>query len=243
MSKLSFTNDYMFFTIQGEGLHTGVPSVFLRLSGCNLRCEWMNSDGSTSLCDTPYSSHSPEKLIKSIEEVMNDLKSYDCKYVVITGGEPYLQKNLKHLVSSLKEAGYYVCIETNASIYFETNADFVSLSPKLSTSCVDKSKNFKSHNEKRINKEALKQLCQNHKFQLKFVINSEEEVLEVKEIQQFLEDEGISSVKDNILLMPQAITEDELARASLKLVDLCKRYGYRFCDRLHVRLWNDKRGV
>lgn len=243
MAKLSFTNDYYFYTIQGEGLHTGVPSIFMRLSGCNLRCEWKNPDGSTSLCDTPYSSHEPEKLIKTVEEVVKDIEPMDCKYVVITGGEPFLQKNMAVLVSELKARNYYICIETNGSLYFENKADFMSISPKLSTSCVDSSKNFESHNKKRLDQAAILSLCKNHDFQLKFVVNSEVEMKEINELRIFLEENGVSGVKDKILLMPQAVTEEQLVAASLPLLELCKKYDYRFCDRLHIRIWNDKRGV
>lgn len=243
MQKLNFTEDYHFFTVQGEGLHTGRPAIFLRLSGCNLRCEWLNPDGSTSLCDTPYSSHQPEKLLKSVDEIVEDIKSYPCKYVVITGGEPYLQKAMASLISELKSLGYYVCIETNATIYFETEADFISMSPKLSTSCVDKSENFESHQKRRKNIEAVSSLVKNHDYQFKFVINSKDDLFEAQEFMK--EVEGLSGEipKSKILLMPQAVTKKQLEEKSKQVIEWAMEFGYSFCDRMHIRIWNDKRGV
>ncbi|MEC9282640.1 MAG: 7-carboxy-7-deazaguanine synthase QueE [Bdellovibrionota bacterium] len=243
MQKLNFTKDYHFFTVQGEGLHTGRPAIFLRLSGCNLRCEWLNSDGSTSLCDTPYSSHQPEKLLKSIDDIVEDIKSYPCKYVVITGGEPYLQKAIAPFISELKNLGYYVCIETNASIYFETEADFISMSPKLSTSCVDKSENFESHQKRRKNIEALASFTKQHDFQFKFVINCKDDLLEAKEMIAEIEAVTAPIAKDKILLMPQAVTKKQLEEKSEQVIEWAMEFGYSFCDRMHIRIWNDKRGV
>lgn len=241
--NLSFTKDYFFYTIQGEGAHTGVPSIFLRLSACNLRCEWKNPDGSISLCDTPYSSHQPEKLIKTIDQVLDDIKDIDCKYIVITGGEPYLQKNLVELIRCLKEKDYYICVETNATIYLPTQADFISMSPKLSSSCVSTSANYQSHQEKRLNIEAISQFIEKHDYQLKFVVNQEDELNEIQQILEELKDRGLVVPVSKVLLMPQAVSKDQLEQRSLQVVEWAKKYDFRFCDRLHVRLWGDKRGV
>ncbi|MFK8136781.1 MAG: 7-carboxy-7-deazaguanine synthase QueE [Bdellovibrionales bacterium] len=242
--QLSFTNDYIFETIQGEGIFTGIPSVFIRLSGCNLRCEWRNHDGSTSLCDTPYSSHNPEKLIKSLEQVHADVSSFATKHFVVTGGEPFLQKNVTDLIDLLVSLGKFVTVETNGSLYLESKAQFISLSPKLSTSCVNTSANYQSHQAKRINIEALKSFVSSHDFQLKFVVNQALEFDEVEEIVKSLSDtvdEGL--LRSRVLMMPQAVTAEQLKENSPVLIEECIRRGYRFCDRLHVRLWGDKRGV
>lgn len=241
--KLSFTKDYIFHTVQGEGIHNGVPSLFLRLSGCNLRCEWQNPDGSKSLCDTPYSSHQPEKDLKEIDQVIKDLKSYDCRYLVITGGEPFLQKNIVSLIEQLKQEGFYVCIETNGSIYLETKADLISLSPKLSSSCVLDSDHYNSHHSKRLNIEALALFCKNHEVQLKFVVNEEKELEEIKNILTELKQKGLDDLHQKVLLMPQAVSLEQLQNRSEQVIEWCKKESFRFCDRTHIRIWGDKRGV
>ncbi len=95
----------IFYSIQGEGTRSGLPCVFVRLQGCELRCSW---------CDTPYALD-----IKQIESIMNGaeiidkIKSYDCNYILFTGGEPLFQKEVLPLLSYFCEEGYVVSIETN----------------------------------------------------------------------------------------------------------------------------------
>src|SRR5690606_9472705 len=98
----------IFYSIQGEGLLTGVPSVFVRTSGCNLRCNW---------CDTPYASWKPEGTQMSVDEIVAAIKQHTAaRHVVLTGGEPMLAKELPELAAALKCDGYHLTIETAATI-------------------------------------------------------------------------------------------------------------------------------
>ena len=97
----------LFFSIQGEGELTGIPSVFVRTSGCNLRCRW---------CDTKYSSWTPEGENVDIEELVEKVCSYPARHVVITGGEPMIAKDIKEFVDLLKQSGKHITIETAGTI-------------------------------------------------------------------------------------------------------------------------------
>ena len=95
----------IFYSIQGEGNWTGLPNIFIRTSGCNLRC---------SYCDTKYA-YDTFKEIKIIK-IIDEIRKYNCKKVCITGGEPLLQKDMIKLVDELIKNNYNVSIETNGSI-------------------------------------------------------------------------------------------------------------------------------
>ena len=98
----------IFYSIQGEGRLAGVPSVFIRTSGCNLRCVW---------CDTPYTSWQPEGTVWPIAKILREVARYANRHVVITGGEPLLARQLQELTDKLKQSGAHVTIETAATIY------------------------------------------------------------------------------------------------------------------------------
>src|SRR5579862_6099350 len=115
----------IFYSIQGEGVLAGVPSVFVRTSGCNLRCVW---------CDTPYASWNPEGPVVSVEEIVSQVESYGCKHVVLTGGEPMLFEPVVELASTLKGLGHVITIETAGTIYRDIECDLMSISPKLTNS-------------------------------------------------------------------------------------------------------------
>ena len=114
----------IFHSIQGEGRLTGVPSVFVRTSGCNLRC-WF--------CDTPYASWKPEGDSQNIETVLLEVKRFGCPHVVITGGEPMIAPELPYLVDSLRSDGMHVTIETAGTVIHDPplQCDLMSISPKL----------------------------------------------------------------------------------------------------------------
>ncbi len=100
----------VFGSIQGEGVHTGLSTTFVRLSGCNLRCIW---------CDTAYSQNGSSGKDTTVEEVMSQVRGLDRPYLCITGGEPLLQDDVITLCSAAIEEGYNVDIETNGSIRIE----------------------------------------------------------------------------------------------------------------------------
>ena len=95
----------IFHSIQGESTHAGRPCVFVRLTGCNLRCVW---------CDTAYAFHEGSSM--SIAEVMERVAAYDCRLVEITGGEPLLQADVPALMEGLLARGYGVLVETGGSL-------------------------------------------------------------------------------------------------------------------------------
>jgi 7-carboxy-7-deazaguanine synthase len=242
--SLNLTDGGIFLTIQGEGLFLGCPSVFVRLSGCNLRCQWRNQDGSETLCDTPYSSFEPETNIKSVEQVLHEILEFSVDHIVITGGEPTIQNDVFKLISLLRAAGKTVTLETNGTNTIQATGgdDFlVSISPKLASSCQPGSKYFKMHQAKRVNMQTLASIVKSFTVQFKFVMNSKEDLLEVREILSSLARKYIS--KENIFLMPQGITSAQLDERSQWLIEICKETGYRFADRAHIRLFGHTRGT
>lgn len=240
--SLLFTADYVFHTIQGEGRLIGVPSVFVRLSGCNLRCAWQNRNGSITLCDTPYSSHRPDHIEKSIAETAALMHGFGCRHTVITGGEPFVQKRVSRLIDRLVDFGHHVTVETNGTILLPTRAQFLSISPKLSSSIYPASSDFAMHERRRLDLAVLAQLVrQDH--QLKFVVNTPSDIAEIEAIVRALCERNGGYDEGNILLMPQAVSGRELNARSRWLVEVCKRHDWRFADRLHIRLWGKKRAI
>src|SRR3712207_3259884 len=115
----------LFYSIQGEGKLTGLPSVFVRASGCNLRCSW---------CDTPYASWDPEGDDVPVPNIVREVEAFGAKHVVLTGGEPMIMPDIGELCTALKESGHHITIETAANVFKPLPLDLSSLSPKLSNS-------------------------------------------------------------------------------------------------------------
>ena len=119
----------IFYSIQGEGELTGVPSVFVRTSGCNLRCSW---------CDTKYASWKPEGDQIDIDQILTEVRKFPAKHCVVTGGEPMVAKGIHELMAALRQEGYHLTIETAATVSpGGIECDLASLSPKLSNSSPD----------------------------------------------------------------------------------------------------------
>jgi 7-carboxy-7-deazaguanine synthase len=221
----------LFYSVQGEGMLVGMPSVFVRTSGCNLRC---------SFCDTPYTSWNPEGTNQSVEEIVEHIKAFNCKHVVITGGEPMIAPDIEELCQRLKDAGFHITIETAATVYKPIQADLISLSPKLSNSTPSPESGWAERHERdRINLEVIRQFIENYDYQFKFVIDQPDDI---KEVQQLLL-QLPATTSDRIFLMPQAITPQALAEKGRWIADLCKEHGYRFGPRLHIDLWGHTRGT
>lgn len=225
----------IFYSIQGEGLAAGFPCIFVRLAGCNLRCQW---------CDTPYASWNPQGRNLSIVEILAECSAFPCKRVVITGGEPFLFQDLPDLCLAFRRAGFEIHLESAGTIFQSIELDLLTISPKLASSLPDAmlhptwhAKHLAILNDRK----ALVQLIREYgnRVSLKFVISAEDDLYEIESFLSILP----SISKDQILFMPQARTSIELDTMALKVVDLCLRHGYRYGDRLHIRLWNDKRGV
>lgn len=250
-------------TIQGEGKLAGVPSLFIRLAGCNLRCMWQMADGSVSLCDTAYASfHTGQTRRMTVDEVVNTVRHNigSMRHVVITGGEPMLQsRSLTELCRILKtELHLHITLETNGTLFDKELApliDLVSLSPKLQNATptpasaqkmnMDYKGTFAYHAEIRKNTEAIQQwmdYCRvfGNDFQLKFVVAHAAEVNEIKT--DFL-NELTGWQPSDILLMPLGGNRDQLAVNTPMAVLLAVINGWRFAPRLHVDLWGNRAGV
>lgn len=238
-------------TIQGEGKLNGIPSLFIRLAGCNLRCVWTTDAGNVSICDTIHASYQVKDSYKAtIGEICNVVK-YNSKHIdhlVITGGEPFLQPDgLIELCNNLKERkDYYITIETNGSLYHEKLADYIdlfSISPKLSSS-TPPAPYASQHNNVRINTECLQAFITharryNKDFQLKFVYAAEQDIAEIKSLLLKLKDWK----NEDILLMPLGGNQQELNQNTQKTLEHCIQNGWRYCDRLHIALFGARHGV
>lgn len=222
----------IFYSIQGEGTNTGVPSVFLRLAVCNLQCSW---------CDTKYSwdwkNYDYDKEVKemSVEKVSKEIHRFDCKHLVITGGEPMLQQGeLGMLTPSLKKEGYEFEMETNGTIL--PNKDLVdtvdqwNVSPKLANSD---------------NSEELREIPKCYAFFrnqknafFKYVVESESDLNEILALI-----EKYNLPRERVILMPEAKTESSLNEKSAWLIERCKKEGLRFSTRLHIILYGNQRAI
>ncbi|MBM4260615.1 MAG: 7-carboxy-7-deazaguanine synthase QueE [Deltaproteobacteria bacterium] len=223
----------IFYSIQGEGRLVGVPSVFVRTSGCNLRCIW---------CDTPYTSWRPTGREWSLSEILKEISKYPARHVVVTGGEPFIAPELGKLTAALKRRGKHITIETAATIFKVVDCDLISLSPKLANSTPWKKQRGKfaaMHEARRSNLEVLQQFVDGYDYQLKFVVQQAEDFSEIRTLIRMLR----SVDPTRVLLMPEGNRRDELRQKSAWIVELCKKTGYGFTPRLHIELFGNRRGT
>jgi 7-carboxy-7-deazaguanine synthase len=252
----------IFYSLQGEGLLAGVPGVFIRLAGCSLRCTW---------CDTKYALDPTAGEELSVPEILDRIESvfphssderpafrrglayggratsHECRFVVITGGEPMVNPQLPQLAAELSKRGRHITIETAGIAFVENLAcDLMSISPKLSNS-----------GQKKVPDTffAVRQLIEHYPYQLKFVVDSPDDLPEIQDAIEQIgnvipdsprsprgEAEGFAVEAGRIMLMPQAKTRDELIAKSPMVAELCKQAGYTFCNRLQILLYNGVRG-
>jgi 7-carboxy-7-deazaguanine synthase len=204
----------IYYSIQGEGILIGLPMVFIRTSGCNLRCKW---------CDTKYAYDEGEEI--GYKELLNQIKIFPTKYVCITGGEPLKQEETPLLIELLCNEGYEICLETNGSISIEglpnTDAMIISLDIKCPSSGMQKKMYFS-------NLEMLEP-----KDQLKFVIEDEEDYEYAKKLINEYYPKGhiiMTPVQgSNIKLLAERVLRDNL--------------NVRVLPQLHKLIWGEIRGV
>jgi len=223
----------IFHSIQGEGRLAGVPSVFIRTSGCNLRCVW---------CDTPYTSWEPEGEDKELGAVVAAALSYPARHAVVTGGEPLLAPEVEELAARLKAEGFHITIETAATIFKPVACDLMSLSPKLENSTPWKRDDGRfawMHEQRRLDLAVIGEFIERYDYQLKFVAERESDFGEIEDILEKLG--GVERAR--VLVMPQGQTREELHMRGPWIVELCKRHGFTYCPRLHIELWGNKRGT
>lgn len=225
-----------FYSIQGEGPYTGVPSVFLRTASCNLTCPGFPCD-TIDVWKKVERICKPEDLIDLFER--KDWLTYlrNGSHLVITGGEPLLQQDkLTYFLRLLRNLQYtYIEVETNGTILPHKNFDlyvsWYNVSPKLSSSGEPKDKRYKYN--------VLQHFTLSSKSIFKFVLTKPEDINEV--LNDFVSPLNIPSSR--VYLMPCGDTHEQLERNSPWVIDLCKKYSFRFCPRVHIHIYNKTVGV
>jgi len=236
-----------FESIQCEGKNLGVPSIFVRFYGCNLRCQFKGIE-----CDTPYAVYKEkDNAIKmTVLEVYNKIKSFKSKNIVWTGGEPCLFQDfiinvmykLNRSIMSVKKKDFYTAeIETNGTIVIKSallsHIELFNISVKLSSS-----NQLKGFNKLRINHDALESFPDSRKYSyeiesvFKFVYSNENDIKEILDLNK-------KYPTFPIYLMPEGITREDVLNNSLEVVDKCIEYGFRFSPREHINIWDTKRSV
>ncbi len=225
---------------QGEGFLTGTESVFVRFSGCNLRCRF---------CDTPYASWAPEgenlalaQLLARIEDLAAKDDRTAVGHVVLTGGEPMLFAGVVPLSHELRRRGWHITVETAGTRYLPVACDLMSISPKLSNSTPPQEEHpgwARRHDQRRHAPEVIRRLTAEYPYQIKFVVDSP---AACEEAQRYLEDfPGID--RSRVMLMPEGTDPVSLAAAARWLAPYCAEHGLHFCPRRHIEWFGLVRGT
>lgn len=226
---------------QGEGLLTGTPSVFVRTSGCNLRC-WF--------CDTPFTSWSPEgedlaldEIVARIEAAAHEIAAEPpARHAVLTGGEPLLFAELVPLSERLRASGWHITVETAGTLFLPVACDLMSISPKLASSTPSPERDARwhiRHERSRHAPEVIHKLSTQYEYQFKFVIDQRGDL---EEVERYL-DEFPSLDFERLYLMPQGTTPEELAERNAWLEPYCRERGYRYCARKQIEWYGFTRGT
>lgn len=220
-------------SIQGEGFLTGTESIFVRASGCNLRC-WY--------CDTPYASWKPEGDDLSVRDILRQVEEIDCRHIVLTGGEPMLFAELIPLCEALKAADKHITIETAGTLYLPVNCDLMSISPKLANSTPSKESSptwHERHEHTRHKPHVIERLIHEFEYQLKFVVDSPADCEEVQTYLHHLPEID----RQCVMLMPQGTESEALNRIGQWLEPYCLEHGFVFCPRKQIEWYGLVRGV
>ncbi|CAG0997903.1 7-carboxy-7-deazaguanine synthase [Phycisphaerales bacterium] len=226
-----------FYSIQGEGKLAGVPSFFVRMSGCNLRCSW---------CDTPYASWTPEGSPRDIDAILREALTHPARHVVLTGGEPMMFPQIEPLAAAFRDAGFHITIETAGTVFRHLACDLMSISPKLANSTPregdprDPKGTWRLlHEQRRTNVDSLQALidaCPQR--QLKFVVSDQSDLAEIDALLARLR--NWSPV--DILLMPEGVTPPTAA-AKAWITRECLARAWRYSPRFHIDLFGNVRGT
>ena len=219
-----------FTSIQGEGLLAGVPSHFIRTSGCNMRCVW---------CDTPYTSWEPDGERRRVSELLEGAQASGVRHVVVTGGEPLLQREIGALTAGLVAAGLHITVESAGTVDPPFHCDLLSVSPKTANSDPP-DRHRDRHRRLRLDQAPTVRLLERFpEHQLKFVVEGAEDMPEILEMLA-----GFGDVEPaRVLLMAQGRTVDEVAERAPGISALCLEHGFRYTPRLHLDLFGGGRGV
>ncbi len=219
-----------FTSIQGEGVLVGVPSHFIRTSGCNMRCRW---------CDTPYTSWLPEGEREPVDALVDGALESGARHVVVTGGEPLLQREIGELTRRLKRADLHVTVETAGTLAPDFVCDLLSVSPKTANS--DPQGAWRDrHRRSRADLGPLRELLRRFdSYQLKFVVTDGDDLPEILEMLDRLG--PVDPVR--VLLMAEGRSAAEVADKAAVVAGLCSEHGFRYTPRLHLDLFGGGRGV
>ncbi|MCU0797951.1 MAG: 7-carboxy-7-deazaguanine synthase QueE [Akkermansiaceae bacterium] len=239
----------IFHTIQGEGISAGLPATFVRASRCNLHCRWCDTDYTWNFIGTPWPHDHDSRpgyakfdkaavtLDLAPETIAALIRERPPRRVVFTGGEPLLQQEAwLEIIRLLRADGSSWIFETETNgtrlplAEFDAAIDQFNVSPKLSHSGVAESL--------RLVPDALRHFAATGKAWFKFVASSP---ADLGEIDAIVATHALPT--ERILLMPEGRTAAELDRHAAFLAQACIDRGWRFSDRLHVRIWGDQRGV
>jgi 7-carboxy-7-deazaguanine synthase len=233
----------LFYSLQGEGMLVGLPSVFVRLAGCPFRCRW---------CDTAYAWDYAAGQELDPGQIAEQVNLWPCRFVVLTGGEPMtgpdlaVRPGLVDLSHRLQAAGKHITVETSGVLFVPDLAcDLMSISPKWdrrprrSSTPAEGDWATGTHQSDRLTLETIRRLIQTYPYQLKFVVESPADVEEVRQVLGQLGELDPARV----MLMPQAATREELVSRSPAIAEACKQAGLRFGQRLHLLLWGRQRGM
>jgi len=240
-------------TIQGEGKYTGNPSVFVRFGKCNMQCpgyevEYETPSGIKKCsCDSFYASDSAFrdewKKYNTAKELIAEVSKIIPNYkvdIVITGGEPLLywkEKAFQEFLKYYVDKNYLVTLETNASIDIELTEPW---HKKLIFSMSVKLSNSGEKLSKRVNIATLKNvLNKTNESYLKFVLDKSFIPNATEEIDAIVSQIPVCEV----YLMPLGDTSEIIDKNSLSVIEFALKKGYKYSDRLHIRVWNNQRGV
>ena len=236
----------LFHSLQGEGKLAGVPSTFVRTSGCNLRC-WF--------CDSYHTSWEPTGAWRGVGDIVDAVAERPGDHVVLTGGEPTVHEASADLLDRLSARGYHTTVETNGTVFRDAAIDLVSLSPKLASSTptpdrppvggdADLGGWSERHEERRLDYDVLARYVETYPVQLKFVVTGPDDMPEIERVVERLRETTSTPVRDaDVLLMPEGTTRERLESTRRVVADLALEHGYRYTPRVHVDVWNDAPGT
>jgi 7-carboxy-7-deazaguanine synthase len=231
----------LYASLQGEGLLAGTPSVFVRTSGCNLRCRW---------CDTPFTSWDPQGDDWPVATVIDRVLALGGRHAVVTGGEPLIAADVVPLCAALRAAGWHVTIETAGTVCPPgvtpaALADLMSISPKLASSGPTPALRggWPARHEAARRRDDVLAALMTGPHQLKFVIDSPADFAEAAEWLDDLRGQGVAVERRQVFMMPQGRDPAELERTGRWLEPECRRRGFSFAPRHHIAWFGHTRGT
>ncbi|QDS93266.1 7-carboxy-7-deazaguanine synthase [Roseimaritima multifibrata] len=245
--QLKFPVSEIFNSRQGEGKLTGVPSHFIRLAGCNLRC-WF--------CDTPYASWNPQSESYSLDDLVQGAIDSTLQHVVLTGGEPLMFRGIERLTEKIRRVGLHLTIETAGTLAPNVVADLMSLSPKRfgSQPTIEKVEQVPHlqeiplptierwqtlHESRRWKPQAIQKLiADSFDSQVKFVVDNHAEAADVEQAVSELQ-----LAADQVWIMPQGVTAEGLEEHARWIRPWCEALGFHFCDRQQIHWYGNRPGT